>query len=144
MKTTKQSKKTGRKRGSRRRGPYPFELKLRAVKLYLEEEYTPDLIVEELGMGKSTLSGWVRSETDGRGPVFPLDVGQADRCGAVTGRSYRQHIKIPLIEKLAQRLHAVGRVGQAVDQQDTAFGIFGDQLKGPVPVLRIVFRVGRA
>ena len=45
MKTTRQRKKAGGKRGSRRQGPYPFELKLRAVKLYLEEEYNPDLIV---------------------------------------------------------------------------------------------------
>jgi transposase InsO family protein len=59
MKTARQQKKTGRKQGSRRQR-YPFELKVRAVKLYLEEEYSQELIVEELGVGKSTLTAWVR------------------------------------------------------------------------------------
>ena len=41
------SRKKQRKRPPRRR--YSFDLKLRAVKLYLEEGYSAELIAEELG-----------------------------------------------------------------------------------------------
>jgi len=54
------SKKRNQRRSSRRSGPHGFDLKLRAVKLYLEEGYPSTLIAEELGVGQSTLSGWVR------------------------------------------------------------------------------------
>ena len=51
--------------GRKRRGknciaPYPFDLKLKAVKLYLEEQYSGRLIAEELGVSQQSLSGWVR------------------------------------------------------------------------------------
>lgn len=39
---------------------YPFELKLKAVKLYLEEGFTNPQITSELGLGPSTLAVWVR------------------------------------------------------------------------------------
>lgn len=39
--------------------PYPFEFRLRAVKLYLEEGYTKQVLHEELGVGTSTLTKWV-------------------------------------------------------------------------------------
>ena len=51
----------GRKRrGKKKIAPYPFELKLKAVKLYLEEQYSGRLIAEELGVSQQSLSGWVR------------------------------------------------------------------------------------
>jgi transposase InsO family protein len=66
----KKSKKTGRKktgsppggarRGGGHRGYYPFELKLKAVKLYLEEGYGPKVIAEELGIGRCTINDWAR------------------------------------------------------------------------------------
>ena len=52
--------------GGRRRRPkknhrrFPFELKLKAVKLYLEEGFTGKVITEETGVSQQTLSGWVR------------------------------------------------------------------------------------
>src|SRR5688572_14634371 len=39
---------------------YPFELKLKAVKLYLEEGFTNPQITEQLQLGPSTLAVWVR------------------------------------------------------------------------------------
>jgi len=43
-----------------RNGPVPFELRLRAVKLYLEEGYTRQMVSEELGIGQSTLTTWAQ------------------------------------------------------------------------------------
>jgi len=39
---------------------YPFELRLKAVKLYLEEGYSQVWISEQLGFGKKTLVDWVK------------------------------------------------------------------------------------
>src|SRR5438067_9131779 len=39
---------------------YPFELKLRAVKLHLEEGFTLTAITEELNLGVHTLANWAR------------------------------------------------------------------------------------
>ncbi len=40
--------------------PYPFEIKLKAVKLYLEEGFSGRLIAEETGVSQQVLSGWLR------------------------------------------------------------------------------------
>lgn len=48
------------RRGKNGRAPYPFELKRKAVKLYLEEQHSGRLIAEELGVSQQSLSGWVR------------------------------------------------------------------------------------
>src|SRR5881628_1687893 len=51
----------GRKRrGKKKIPPYAFEVKLRAVKLYLEEGYSGSLIAQELGATQQSLSGWVQ------------------------------------------------------------------------------------
>lgn len=55
----KKSKKK-QKKGSAGRRRYSFETKLRAVKLYLEEGYPADLVAEELGLGRSTLTTWAK------------------------------------------------------------------------------------
>jgi len=49
----------GASRG-RHRGPLPVELRLKAVKLFLEEGLPPKLISQELGIHKSVLYAWVR------------------------------------------------------------------------------------
>jgi len=54
------AKKKAQGKWSGRAGPYRSELKLRAVKLYLEEGYSRELIAKELGIGKSTLTAWVK------------------------------------------------------------------------------------
>jgi len=41
-------------------GYYPYEIKLKAVELYLEEGYSPSLIAKELGVGKCSISEWAR------------------------------------------------------------------------------------
>ena len=48
----------GRKNKNAKR--YPFELKLKAVKLYLEEGFTNAEITQQLQLGPSTLAVWVR------------------------------------------------------------------------------------
>jgi transposase-like protein len=50
-------------RGLSRRGGrpvYPFEVRLKAVKLRLEEGFPTALIVREMGIGPGTLAEWVR------------------------------------------------------------------------------------
>ena len=39
---------------------YSFEFRLRVVRMYLEEQYPVPLICSETGVGKSTISAWVR------------------------------------------------------------------------------------
>jgi transposase InsO family protein len=57
-------RKEGPPRGAARRpktcNRYPFELKLKAVKLYLEEGFTHEQVTQELKLGPSTLSMWVK------------------------------------------------------------------------------------
>src|SRR5438552_4514879 len=50
----------GGARDSKNSNRYSFELKLKAVKLYLEEGFTNPQITEELKLGPSTLSIWIR------------------------------------------------------------------------------------
>jgi transposase InsO family protein len=55
-------KKTCPPRGAARRGsqPYPVALRLKAVKLRLEEGYPLELVAREAGVGQSTLATWIR------------------------------------------------------------------------------------
>ncbi len=56
-----QKKKIRKKKSSlKSSGPYTFEFRLRVVRMFLEEQYPKHLICEETGIGKSTLSAWVR------------------------------------------------------------------------------------
>jgi transposase InsO family protein len=55
MSTNKNAKRT-----TPQRIVYSVEFKLRAVKLFLEEGYTTELIAGELGIGKSTVTRWVK------------------------------------------------------------------------------------
>jgi len=47
-------------RGGARRRAYPFELRLRAVKLHLEEGFKGELVAQELGVSKHTVWEWAR------------------------------------------------------------------------------------
>jgi transposase-like protein len=56
-------------RGSRRSirphpHSHPFEVRRKAVQLYLEEGFSPELIARQMGVGKSTLSKWVKLYRD--------------------------------------------------------------------------------
>jgi len=54
-------KKKGKKRSSRgKSGPYSFEFRHRIVRMYMEEQYPIQLICDETGVGRSTVSAWVR------------------------------------------------------------------------------------
>nr|WP_291347880.1 IS481 family transposase [Desulfobacula sp.] len=57
----KRNKSKNRKKKSKKTlKSYTFEFRLRVVKLYLEEGYSPDLLNEELGVGKSTVGTWAK------------------------------------------------------------------------------------
>ena len=64
------TEKTRPPRGAARRSihshvhSHPFEVRRQAVQLYLEDGFPPELIARELGVGKSTLSKWVRLYRD--------------------------------------------------------------------------------
>jgi transposase InsO family protein len=55
-------KKKRKKTPSRKKSvsSYPFEFRLKAVRLYLEEGYSLSLINEELGVGRDTISKWAK------------------------------------------------------------------------------------
>jgi len=56
-----QKKKKGKKKSSiSSTGSYSFELRLRVVRMFLEEKYPVQLICEETGVGRSTVGTWVR------------------------------------------------------------------------------------
>jgi transposase InsO family protein len=55
-----QKKKGKGKTSKKSSGPYPFEFRLRVVRMYLEEKYPPRLISEVTGVGRSTVNNWVR------------------------------------------------------------------------------------
>ena len=57
MKKTKKSKV---------KGTYPFELKLRAVRLHFEEGYSFKFIAEQVGAHASTIGGWAKDLRRGR------------------------------------------------------------------------------
>jgi len=54
------NKKSKRKSSRKSSGPFQFEFRLRVVRMRLEEKYPIHLICEETGVGKSTISAWVR------------------------------------------------------------------------------------
>jgi len=77
-------KKTRPPRGAALRSihSHPLEVRRKAVQLYLEEGFSPELIARQMGVGKSTLSKWVKlcrdqgeaglkSEPRGRGRPRP-------------------------------------------------------------------------
>src|SRR5688572_23983918 len=75
-------KKTGRR--------YPFELKLKAVKLYLEEGFSGRLITEETGVSQQALSCWVHQYQqfgqEGLKAHTSPNLRQAKLPGAVTAK----------------------------------------------------------
>lgn len=60
MNTKKSKTKPRRQKPGSKRNRYSVEFKLRAVKLFTEEGYSAELVAEELGIGKSSLSTWTR------------------------------------------------------------------------------------
>ena len=54
------TKKSRSKSGKSKQTRYPVELKLKAVKLFIEEGYATEMVATELGIGKSTLGNWVK------------------------------------------------------------------------------------
>ena len=78
-------RKSDRKKGgklSRRQGAHPFELKQRAVKLYLEEGYPAELVAEELGVGHSTLNAWAHRYREQGEDALRSHAGWRGRCQA--------------------------------------------------------------
>jgi len=99
---------------SRRDGrpSYPFEVRLKAVKLRLEEGFPAALIIREMGIGPSTLAEWVRcyrreGEAGLRHPARAIRAARARLKPAV-----RQHITALKqqqpgfgVKKISQWLH---------------------------------------
>lgn len=50
-----------RKNGAAYRRRYPFEIRLKAVKLYLEEQMPSNLVAEEVGVPASTIFCWIQN-----------------------------------------------------------------------------------
>ena len=49
-----------KKQRSKKQNRYTYEYKIKAVRLYLEENYTAQFIAEQLGVGLSTISTWAK------------------------------------------------------------------------------------
>ncbi len=56
----KNSPARGRKSRRKSRPIHPFEVRLKAVKLYLEGGHPAEAVARELGLGKGTIFTWVR------------------------------------------------------------------------------------
>jgi putative transposase len=56
----KAKRKNPGKRKTLRVARYPFELRLKLVKAYLEEKYPMDLLVQEAGVSSNTIFAWVK------------------------------------------------------------------------------------
>ena len=64
------------KRKSARQRRFSHELKLRAVKLYVEEGHPAAAVARELGIGRSTLTAWAkRYREGGEGALAPQAPG---------------------------------------------------------------------
>ena len=55
MKTKSKSKRTGPKKGQSRTWAHPFELRLRVVRLHLEEGYSVRLLAEQFGVSSHSV-----------------------------------------------------------------------------------------
>jgi transposase-like protein len=56
----KKSTTKTRQKKKKRSGPYPFEFRLRTVRMHLEEGYPASLISSEMGISKETLKQWAK------------------------------------------------------------------------------------
>ena len=85
---TKTRRKKGR--GKIKPGPYPFELRLRVVRMYLEEEYPVSMICQETGVGRSTISTWVKKYRlhgeEGLTPTQPFPPRQSTRINKTVAK----------------------------------------------------------
>ncbi|MCD4782020.1 MAG: helix-turn-helix domain containing protein [Candidatus Omnitrophica bacterium] len=54
------SNQSNQKRPNKTANRYPFEFRLRAVRLYEQEQYSFDFISNQLGVSKSTIGKWVK------------------------------------------------------------------------------------
>jgi transposase InsO family protein len=96
---------------ARRIGKHPFEVRLKAVKLRLEEGFPAELIAHELGVGQSTLSAWTKryreqGEVGLRSTVHSDGHGKSKIAPAVKQRITelkRQHPRLG-VKKIAQVL----------------------------------------
>ena len=76
---------------------YSSEFKLRAVKLHLEEGFPQALVCQEMGMGTSTFSGWLKTyrERGEEGLRFLLPPGEG-------GRKKRARLPDPVVDKILE------------------------------------------
>jgi transposase InsO family protein len=76
---------------------YAVEFKLRAVKLHLEEGFPQELVCQEMGMGTSTFSGWLKRyrEQGEEGLRFLLPLGGG-------GSKKRSRLPGPVVEKILE------------------------------------------
>ena len=118
-KTTK-----GQSGSSGRSGTFSFDVKLRAVKLYLEEGYSRDLIAEELGVGNSTLTGWAKQYREhgeeGLRPALSrrgtARVSAAAKCKAVELKRQNPHYGSRRISDLLRRMFLLKASTETVRQ----------------------------
>ena len=63
----------GRARDRQRRpGPYGYEFRLRAMRLYVDEGYAPSLVAEQMGCSTHALYDWARAYREhGEGALRP-------------------------------------------------------------------------
>ena len=65
MKTKSKSKRTGPKKGQSRTWAHPFELRLRVVRLHLEEGYSVRLLAEQFGVSSHSVQRWLHAYRQG-------------------------------------------------------------------------------
>jgi transposase InsO family protein len=92
---------------------YPFELKLKIIRLYLQEGFSARLIADETGVSQQTLSGWMRiyneQGEEGLKAHTPPNLRQAKLPPAVTGKIIELKKQNPSfgVKRIAQWLRRV-------------------------------------
>ena len=86
-------------------------------------------------VGADPLPHVANTDTNGGEPVFPDGGDEAGRHGAVPRHPQRQTVVAARLQRLPDRAHAVGRVGEAVNQKGAADDLAGGHdLVGAVAV----------
>ena len=96
-------------RTGKKRRKYRFEDKLRAVRLHLQEGFSRELVVEETGVGTTSLSTWVRAYREHG------EAGLQGEAAPRPGRRLPEAITEKIIQlKQANRWYGVKKIAQAM------------------------------
>jgi len=135
-----------RRRPRRNNRRYPFELKLKVVRLYLQEGFSGRLITEETGVSQQTLSGWLRiyneQGEEGLKAHTPPNLRQPKLPPAVTGKIIELKKENPSfgVKRISQWLRRVFFLSASAETVRTKLHEAGLMSQKPPPKKRNLTR----